>query len=335
MELTPPFPIDQLRESIFRDFAPTAAEARLVQTLIEREVPPIINSQTLSLILGVSHKLLWAMASVPDRYYRRFQIPKRSGGTRDIATPRVFLKVVQRWILLNILYRRPLPPFVTGFVPGRGLLNNASFHVRRRYLAKVDVQDFFPSIGFHQVAGVYRDFGFPESVVVLLARLSLLGEVLPQGAPTSPYLANLVFLPCDGEIIALANHHQVAYSRYADDLTFSSDAPIGGDFIAQVVRLIEGHSFRINRQKLRSSGPGQRLMTTGMVVNVTAHPVRRLRRQLRARFHQAEVNPGNFAGQSHQLLGWAAYVNMYDRELGSRYLSIAERVLGPSRNKGN
>jgi retron-type reverse transcriptase len=331
VELTPPFPADELREAIVRDLAPSEADSRLLDSLLERHVPPLITTEVLSLILGVSHKLLWAMASVPERYYRRFQIPKKSGGSREIATPRVFLKVVQRWVLLNVLYRRPLPSVVTGFAPGRGLLANASFHVGRRYLAKIDIQDFFPSIGFRQVESVYRDFGFPDKVVLLLTRLSLLDGRLPQGAPTRPQLANLVFLPCDGQLVALAGRHGVAYSRYADDLTFSGDHPIGPDFIARVISLIEGHSFRINRQKLRSSGPGERLMTTGMVVNVTAHPMRRLRRQLRARFHQAEARPTQFIEQAHQLMGWAAYVNMYDRGLGSKYLSTAKTVLYAAR----
>jgi|ERR1035441_8111602 retron-type reverse transcriptase len=331
MELTPPFPIEELRTSIFHDLTLTAADLRTFDALLEQGVPPLIATEVLSLILGVSHKLLWAMASVPERYYRRFQIPKRSGGVREIATPRVFLKVIQRWILLNVLYRRPLPAVVTGFAPGRGLLANASFHLGHRYLVKIDIQDFFPSIGLRQVESVYRHFGFPDRVLALLTKLSLLDGALPQGAPTSPYLANLVFHPCDSQIIALAESHGIAYSRYADDLTFSSNNPITGSLVTDIVETIEGHSFRINRGKLRFSGPGQRLITTGMVVNVAAHPIRRLRRQLRARFHQAELNPLHFTEQAHQLLGWAAYVNMYDRGLGSDYLRIAKRVLDASR----
>ena len=333
MKLTPPFSIDDLRESIRRDLAPTEAELQLFQQLVDGDVPPLISTQVLSLILGVSHKLLWAMASVPNQYYRRFQIAKRNGGTRDIATPRVFLKVVQRWILLNILYRRTLPPFVTGFVPGRGLMANASFHVGRKYLVKIDVQDFFPSIGLRQVESVYSTFGFPDKVVKLLTKLSLLQGELPQGAPTSPQIANLVFLPCDEQIKAVSDQYGVAYSRYADDLTFSSDVRISDGFVREVIRLIESRSFHINRQKSRSLRPGQRLMTTGMVVNVKTHPLRELRRQLRARFHQAQLMPGSFGEEAYKLLGWAAYVNMYDPELGSEYLGIAKRVLDTARGK--
>jgi RNA-directed DNA polymerase len=333
VELTPPLPIDELRESILQDLQLTSSESQLLDVLLENGIPPLVTTEVLSLVLGVSHKLLWAMASVPERYYRRFLIPKRTGGNREIATPRIFLKVVQRWILLNVLYKRSLPPFVTGFAPGRGLLANASFHVGQRYLAKVDIQDFFPSIGFRQVDSIYRGLGFPDKVVLLLTRLSLLDGSLPQGAPTSPHLANLAFLPCDREIVAFATRNNLAYSRYADDLTFSGNEPIEQKLIAQVLELIEAHSFKINPKKLKSSGPGQRLITTGMVVNVTAHPMRQLRRQLRARFHQAEINPAQFAKQAEQLLGWAAYVHMYDHDLGTRYLGIAKSVRDLSRRE--
>jgi RNA-directed DNA polymerase len=326
MDLIPPFPVEQYRDSIVSDLSSDGDSEALFEALIGRGLPPLVDTRVLSLILGMSHKLLWAMATVPNRYYRQFEIPKRSGGRREIATPRVFLKVVQRWVLMNILYRRELPLVVTGFAPGRGLMTNASFHVGRKYLTKVDIQDFFPSIGFQQVRRVYHSFGFPDKVVLLLSRLSLLKGVLPQGAPTSPQLANLVFLPCDAEIIALCERAGVSYSRYADDLTFSSDRPISVSFVGQVIRLIQGHSFNVNPDKFRFLGPGQRLSTTGMVVNAVAHPERVLRRQLRARFHQAERDPGRFTLEANRLMGWAAYVNMYDPVLGRRYLAIASRV---------
>ncbi len=327
MKLTPPFPINDLREALLLDSKQVETDSLLFDTLVSQEVPPLVTTETLSTILGVSHKLLWAMASVPDRYYRQFHIPKRRGGSRQIATPRVFLKVVQRWILLNILYVRQMPPFVTGFTPGRGLLDNASFHVGKRHLLKIDIQDFFPSIGFLQVERVFREFGFPSRVVSLLTKLCLLNGVLPQGAPTSPQLANLVFLPCDMEISALAEDNRLSYSRYADDLTFSSLEAIPPGFVRDVINLIERHMFRVNPEKLKLAGPGQRLMTTGMVVNVDAHPMRQVRRQLRARFHQANLNPSQFTEQAHQLVGWAAYVNMYDHSTGSEYLAIAKKVL--------
>lgn len=328
LELTPPFLSENLLEIVCRDLASSEEETQLAQVLYEKRLPPLVNTKVLAFILGISHQLLYAMVHAPSRYYRTFTISKKDGREREIATPRVFLKVVQRWILSNVLYRKHLPSYVTGFVPRRGLLHNASFHVGHKYLLKVDLRNFFPSVRYERVAAVYGDIGFSPSVVSVLAGLCVLGGRLPQGAPTSPYLANIAFLPQDVELKALCDVNAVSYSRYADDLTFSSSTKLGQDFLDQVLGVIERGNFRANAEKIRMAGPGQRLMTVGMVVNEKIHPPRKLRRQLRARFYQASNNPEAFAQQGHSLQGWAAYVNMYDRELGKQYLSVAQKVVG-------
>ncbi len=324
--LTPPFPSQDLIGIIEAELASTDEEKHLARTLLAAGLPPLANTRVLSFILGISHQLTHAMAHVPTRYYRQFEIKKRAGGSRLISTPRVFLKVVQRWILLNILYKKPLPDYVTGFVPGRGLIANANSHVGQRFLTRLDLEDFFPSIGFQKVMELYANFGFPDSVTALLGGLSVLNGSLPQGAPTSPYLANLAFLPVDSEIAKLAIAQRINYSRYADDLTFSSPEPISESIFSQIQQIILTNSFRINKAKIRVLGPGQRLSTTGMVVNVKPQPVRTLRRRLRVRFHQAALDPSKFVNEANQLQGWAAYVNMYDKNLGRKYLAIAREV---------
>jgi len=271
------------------------------------------------------------MAHAPEKYYRQFKLPKRGGGIRFIDSPRVFLKVVQRWILQNILYNQKLPNFVTGFVPAKGILENARIHVGHSYLFRLDIKDFFPSVKRAQVQVVYSRFGFPDEVSALLARLSTLRGVLPQGAPTSPYLANLVFLPCDKQISEIAESDGLFYSRYADDLTLSSNHPIAEAAKVQIQQAVVKGGFTVNPRKLKSAGPGQRLMTTGIVVNAKVHPMRTLRRNLRARFHQARLHPRRFIKQANQLLGWAAYVNSYDAIRGQEYLKIANDIAALSK----
>src|SRR5271154_6152301 len=95
-----------------------AAEQQRLSEFASRGIPPLVRTEMLALLLGVSHKLLFAMARAPEKYYRSFRIPKRGGGFRDIATPRVFLKVVQRLIYESVLVRKRPPGYVTGFVPG-------------------------------------------------------------------------------------------------------------------------------------------------------------------------------------------------------------------------
>lgn len=322
----PPAPYLELLVSFVSQIHLFESEIQQYRSLCARGLPPLVRTLILATLLGTSPKLLSAMALFPDRYYRSYVIFKRTGGTRQIDAPRVFLKTVQRWILFNILYMRPLPPYVTGFVPGRSLLDNGAAHLGSKYMIKMDLSDFFPSVNTEHVKGVYASFGYPERVANFLSRLTTLNNCLPQGAPTSPYLANLVFLHCDKKIHRICTRFGVRYSRYADDLTFSSDTPMKAVFLKNVQNTIKQSGFRINREKFRRWRPGQRLITTGMVVHEKVQPTRQLRRRLRAMFHQAKLRRRRSIADLSKLQGWAAFVNMYNRALGRKYLSIVNSL---------
>src|SRR5262249_40855931 len=154
---------------------------------------------------------LYAPVLNPHLYYRSFSISKRAGGRRQIDAPRVFVKTIQKWILRNVLYTRQLPPFVTGFVPGRSILTGAHLHVGKKYLMKVDIKDFFGSVTAEMVLTVFKSFGYPEKVSRLLTHICTFRNSLPQGAPTSPYLANIVFLPCDSQLRQSSDLANVTY----------------------------------------------------------------------------------------------------------------------------
>jgi RNA-directed DNA polymerase len=333
LKLVPHFPIAVLRIILEQQEHTTTQDIAFFDELIGRGIPPLVNPKFFAYILGVSPKLIYAMVHVPSRYYRTFAIPKRTGGTRTISSPRVFLKAIQKWLMINVLYKRSLPGHVTGFTPHKSILDNATFHVGKQHLVRIDIEDFFPSIGLGEVETIFRSFGYKQEVVNLLSRLTLLNGELPQGAPTSPYLANLVFLPSDETIEALATERNITYSRYADDLTFSSDEPFDGDFLLRIENVIGGAGFRINREKFLKVGKGQRHITTGFVVNEKVHPSRTFRRRLRAKFHEAADDPQAFQKDYHRMQGWAAYVNMYDKELGQSYLAIARKIPQPSSRK--
>lgn len=324
--MIPPYPYDLVADNVARDLEFTQTEKAQYQALLAQGLPPLVRTEMLSVSLGVSLKLLGAMANVPRPYYKSFSIAKRTGEARQIQAPRVFLKTVQRWILLNILYKRTVPDFVTGFVPGRGLVDNARMHVGKRYLTRIDIADFFPSIGAPRVREVFSTFGYPEPTVNLLSGLCVYDNGLPQGAPTSPYLANLVFSHPDEQIKRVSDLAGIVFSRYADDLTFSADRPIDQGFVSSVEGIIENEGFRLNRRKFRQWRPGQRLITTGLVVHTKPQPPRRMRRLLRAKFHQARNHPMRNKREAAQLHGWAAYVNMYDSSKGQEYLQIAKRL---------
>jgi RNA-directed DNA polymerase len=321
---------DELRSALWPQVWPPRfganAGADLFQPLVDRNLPPIVSIRAMGVILGVNPKLITSMARSPKGYYRAFMIRKKSGGERMIYAPRVFLKTVQRYILRAILETRPLPPHVNGFVSGRGIVTNARTHRSAPYMLNVDLKDFFDSVREGTVRQLFLDFGFGERVAKTLAGLCIFQGSLPQGAPTSPYLANLAFAPVDTEILQLCAERDFTYSRYADDLTFSSRNKIPRHFLGFLEFVLKRHGFRINSQKTRFAGPGQALYVTGLVVNEKVHPNRELRRRLRAIFHQAATHPSRYQERSAETSGWASYVNSYDHALGEKYLAIARSL---------
>jgi RNA-directed DNA polymerase len=300
--------------------------ADIFQKLVERNLPPLVSIRAMGVILGVNPKLITAMARFPQRNYREFTIRKKTGGERTILAPRVFLKTIQRYILGSILETRPLPSYVNGFVSGRSIVSNGRMHRAAPYLLNVDIKDFFDSVHEGTVRNLFQDFGFGEHVAKTLAGLCTYENRLPQGAPTSPYLANLAFGPTDQEVLQLCVENNLTYSRCADDLTFSGTQKIPRSLIPMLALVLKRDGFNINSAKTRFGGPGQARYVTGLVVNEKVHPNRDLRRRLRAMFHRAEIDPAQYKKRANELLGWASYVNSYDHELGEKYLTIARNL---------
>jgi RNA-directed DNA polymerase len=304
-------------------------EDKIFDRLSEAGLPPLVSPTVLGLILGVSPKLITSLANHPRRkypYYRRYKIPKRAGGVRTILAPRTYLKAVQRFILKRILESQPLPKYVMGFVRGRGIVQNARVHVGADYLLNVDVKDFFPSVRTEHVLKVFRRLGFPEEMSRVLSFLCTYEGCLPQGAPTSPYLANLAFGKIDEELVRISEKRSLKYSRYADDLTFSGSEPIEEGFVSKVDEILRSHGFNLNAKKIKLTRPGQAKYVTGLVVNKRVQPDRRARKTLRAMFHRASLHPRGFREKAASLAGWASYVYSYDKALGSKYLNIARKV---------
>lgn len=266
------------------------------------------------------------MARFPDKYYRNFPIPRKSGGYRIISAPRTFLKTVQQFIARDILSSYRFGHHITGFVRHKGIVDNGIAHKGAPFLLNVDLSDFFGSVKERHVRQVFERFGFSAEVARLLTGLCTFHDALPQGAPTSPALSNVVFADVDQEILNVCALGGITYSRYADDLTFSSRAPIDQGFLRQMGALVSLHGFRLNARKTRFAKPGQAKYVTGMVVNEKVHPSRDLRRKLRAIFHQAELYPQKFSESASRILGWASFVNSYDQILGAKYLEIARAI---------
>ncbi len=301
------------------------AASELAAKLFDRGLPPLVDRKCLPYLFGVSPRLISAMEKHPERYYRIFQLRKRAGGERQIEAPRRFGKLVQRWINYYIL-PRDFPSYVTGFVERRNIFDNANVHVPGKNLMVIDIEEFFPSIKINKISAVFDGLGFPTPASLQLASLCSFQARLPQGAPTSPAIANVVFQEADAELNSLAASWRCTYSRYADDLAFSGARRFSDDDARAVESVLVGHGFAINRSKSRRVGGGARQVVTGLVVNRRAQPPRWKRRMWRAMFHRASLHSEEFKGRDNELAGVAAFINQYDRELAARYREIAAIV---------
>lgn len=252
-------------------------------------IAPIVEPGNLPIFLGISPKIIFSIRRKAHRHYRSFDIRKKNGSIREINSPRTYLKVIQWWILDNILTRIELPDHIFGFAPGRSAVQNAIFHSGANHVLNVDIVDFFPSISKRRVESVFRDLGYSHDVAKLLSELCTLDDRLPQGAPTSPAIANLVLRSLDRELANLARNARCIYSRYADDLTFSSKTWIENEFLQGVEAAIKNAGFRLNRKKTRFAGKGDQMEVTGIVINDVTQPTRTWRQRTRAKLHRLDV----------------------------------------------
>lgn len=312
-------------------------------------LPVLSTPAQLAAALGVSvPRLRWLAyhsEAAARMHYVCFRVPKRSGGTRLLSAPHAELARVQEWILGNILEKLATEPPAHGFIKARSTVTNAVPHLGRAAVVNLDLSDFFPSIAFRRVRGVFEKQGYSPAVATILALLCTeaprravkldgktffvaLGERgLPQGACTSPALSNQVARRLDKRLAGMAKKHGWTYTRYADDLSFSGDQLAGVAMLMARVRHIVGEEgFALNPKKGRVQRASGRQSVTGVVVNHKPSLPREDVRRLRAILHNAKktgLAAQNRDGRPHfgaWLRGKLAYLQMVDRRLGEAML---------------
>lgn len=283
-------------------------------------------------------------------HYRRYEIPKRSGGKRVIIAPKAELKALQRYLLDNLLSHMPQWESSHGFVPGRSIVTNAEPHIGKKFILKMDLKDFFPSIHVRRVQGFWAGI-YPSAVATALALLMTAcdrietqhqGETryistgerhLVQGAPTSPAMANILAYNVDYRLSGIADTKDVAYTRYADDLTLSSDDE---DSLLRVMdvanRIIADEGFVVNEDKTRIMRQSTRQVIAGVVVNEKLSTPREVRRTLRAILHKAQYtgldaqNRDNHPHFRAYVRGMIAYIHAVNPEQAAPLYKQLEAV---------
>lgn len=324
--------------------------------LTRRGLPVLSRGEELAAAMGISiAKLRWLTyhrQGAAVVHYHRYAIAKKTGGVRAISAPKKALATAQQWILANILAKLSPEPTAHGFIPGRSIVTNASQHVGKQVVINLDLRDFFPTLTFPRVKGLFRALGYSEHLATVLALLTTepprvetehagkvyhvaLGErVLPQGACTSPAITNAACLRLDRRLAGLAKKHQFTFTRYADDLTFSGDDPAAvGKLLKSVRSILAAEGFVLHPKKTRVMRRASRQEVTGVTVNERPTIDRRQIRELRAILHNAarfglesqnREKRTNFAAH---LRGRVAFVSMVDPERGAKLQTALVRAL--------
>lgn len=281
---------------------------RFEQKFFVTKLLSVVAIQDLKILFKIHLRCIEKVINEPN--YTSFSIPKKKGGNRLIQSPESDLKKIQMKLnfYLQQYYHWIRPDGIYGFVinPNKkekicNIVENAKIHTNQKYVLNLDLKDFFPSIKAYRVKELFLSeyFKFSDSVATALALLTTYEGKLPIGAPTSPVLSNFICLELDAELITFCNKNQINFSRYADDLTFSSNNEINDDIIKTISEIIKKNQFSKNTKKTRLKSSNRKQTVTGLVVNKKVNVDRKTIKMVRAMLYDASTNGITIAAIKH------------------------------------
>jgi len=278
-------------------------------------LPLITDLDSLSSNLGLSKKIIFHLSQLSVHYYNRVFIPKRNGTKREILIPSYPLKLIQKWILVEILEKINISNEAMAFKKGteRGIKKNAEAHKYSLYILQLDLENFFTNINRKRVFYIFKNLGYNNFISNILANLCTYNDYLPQGGVTSPYLSNLVCRKMDKRLKGLCGKMDVLYTRYADDLTFSCDNKNTLRKIRKKIEyIIEDEGFKVNRNKTRYSSPGSKKIVTGININDKKVKVNKYLKKTIRTLIQKSIITGDY-GRNNEIRGYIAHVDYVRR----------------------
>jgi RNA-directed DNA polymerase len=310
-------------------------------------------AKAMGIALGALRFLAFTRRTATVSHYVRFTIPKKTGGERTISAPMPRLKEAQYWILHNVLAKVPMHEAAHGFRPGRSIVSNAQPHVRSDVVINLDLQNFFPTITYRRVKGLFKALGYSEATATVFALLCTEPDItaleldrkqyfvaqseryVPQGAPTSPVITNLLCRKLDQSLTTMATKLGFRYTRYADDLTFSAcgeSTQQVNTLLRRVAFLVHQEGFIIHPDKTRVFRKGRQQEVTGIVVNDRIGIDRKELKRFRATLYQIERDglENKHWGYAQDLLaslsGFANFVCMVDPAKGAAFQEQVRRI---------
>lgn len=327
--------------------------------LLEQGLPVIFDVGHLAHYMELSQERLLEISNRKEYFY--YLISKRNGGKRRIIVPNDELKNVQRWINKQILQSITPLKCVTGFAKDKSIVDNARIHENKNYILNFDIKDFFESITEDRVERLFLKMGYERELASLLTKLCTttinsnyikwkFGErvysyfeqlaqkdkaFLVQGAPTSPAIANLICYRMDKKLMKYAERHGINYSRYADDITFSSDDMASLPKVSFIRKLMAEEHFMLNEEKTKLLKDGMRQEVTGLLINGKVRVPRIYKKDIYRHLHFCL----KYGGMSHfnhikssynmsrdWLLGRIFYVNAVEPKEAKKMLYLFNQV---------
>ena len=310
-------------------------------------------AKVMKITIGELRFLTFTRKTSKISHYVQFEVPKKSGGVRTISAPMFRLKNAQYWILNNILYKVNIHDLAHGFIPERSIMTNAAPHVGQELVINMDLKDFFPTISYKRVKGMFQSLGYSQQMATIFGllctepemdKVALNGETffvakgerfLPQGAPTSPMVTNIICQKMDKRLEGLSNRFGFKYTRYADDLTFSTTGETKenvGKILWSVGEIVKEEGFHLHPKKTKVMRNGSKKEVTGIVVNKKMNTDRKTIRKFRALLHQIETTgiQGKKWGNGNirnTIQGYANYIHQVNPEKGKAYMERVAEIL--------
>jgi RNA-directed DNA polymerase len=313
-------------------------EFRFEQKFFVSKLLAIVSVSNLRIFFRMPLSSIQHLMNEPN--YNNFSIPKKKGGNRLIQSPSVKLMKLQSKLnfYLQQYYHLIKPDGIHGFVinPNKkekwcNIVENAKIHTNQKQVLNLDLKDFFPSIAAYRVKQLFVSeyFKFSDEVASALALLTTYEGKLPIGAPTSPVISNFICLELDANLIAFCKENQLNFSRYADDLTFSSNEEITQEIMNDLFDIINKNHFEVNPKKTRLKSNNRKQTVTGLIVNNKVNVDRKTIKMIRAMLYDASKNgianaaTKHFTANSDTVSDYSYFINRLDG-----YINFIAQVRG-------
>lgn len=306
--------------------------------IIEKGIPVIYNTSHLSALVGFNKKYLKRASAHTSSFYKRHVIPKKNKKLRILDEPLPNLKEIQYWILNNILNKIKISRYAKAYTSGRNIKDHVKYHKSQKMVLTLDIKDFFTNITSEHINSFFIQLGYSNYVANLLTKLCCLNNSLPQGAPTSPILSNIIMKPFDEVISTFCKNSNLRYSRYADDLAFSSDKIDVNELTTLINSNLNIIGLKLNESKTMLMSNNQRQIISGIITNSKIQVPREKRDELRQAIYYIEkfglenhlsriqISKANYIRHLLGLANYVSFINPKDEKNNLIKLKLYEML---------